>query len=120
MKRVSRTLRILLAAGLVLAPAALVLRAPAAQAQQGFRTVNGEVTDKGGAAVKGAVVHLKDSKSMAQRTYITAEDGQYKFAQLSTSSDYEIWAEAAGNKSGSKSISSFDNKNSATINLKMP
>jgi surface antigen len=119
MNRLTRTFRLLLAAALLLAPAAFILRSAPAAAQQNFRTVSGEVTDKGGAALKGAVVHLKDTKSMSQRTYITAEDGQYKFAQLSTNTDYEIWADFNGSKSDSKSISSFDNKNAATINLKV-
>jgi Carboxypeptidase regulatory-like domain len=123
MNRLARHLspvhRVFLAAGLLLTPAALVLGAVPAHAQQTYRTVNGQVTDKGGAPVKGAVVHLKETKSLAMRSYITAEDGQYKFAQLSTNADYEVWADSEGKKSDSKSISSFDNKSSATINLKV-
>jgi hypothetical protein len=123
MNRLSRHLspvhRLLLAAGLLVTPAALVLGAASAHAQQTYRTVNGQVTDKGGAPVKGAVVHLKETKSLAMRSYITAEDGQYKFAQLSTNADYEVWADSEGKKSDNKSISSFDNKSSATINLKV-
>jgi surface antigen len=120
MNCLSRTFRVILAVAIALAPASLLLHSTPAHAQQSFRVVTGEVTDKSGAAVKGAVVHLKDTKSLSQRSYITAEDGQYKFAQLSTSTDYEIWAEASGKKSDSKSISSFDNKTAISINLKMP
>ena len=119
MTRFSHIARSWIAAILFAAPLLLVPAVSAAHAQQSFRTVNGQVTDKGGAAVKGAVVHLKDTKSLSQRSYITAEDGQYKFAQLSTGTDYEIWADASGEKSPSKSISSFDNKSAVTINLKM-
>jgi hypothetical protein len=123
MNRLSNSLtpvhRLLLAVGLFLAPAALVPGAATAHAQQAYRTVNGQVTDKGGAPLKGAVVHLKETKSLAMRSYITAEDGQYKFAQLSTNADYEVWADSDGKKSDSKSISSFDNKSAATINLKV-
>jgi hypothetical protein len=119
MNYLSRTFRVVLAASLAFAPAALVVSAIPAHAQQAFRTVNGQVTDKGGAPVKGAVVHLKDTKSLAMRSYITADDGQYKFAQLSTSVDYEVWADSEGKKSDNKSISSFDNKSAATVNLKV-
>jgi hypothetical protein len=109
------------AATLLLAPALLTFHANPAHAQQAaVRSVSGDVTDKAGAAVKGAVVHLKDTKSLSQRSYITAEDGQFKFGQLSTNTDYEIWADLNGNKSPSKSISSFDNKNAVSVSLKMP
>ena len=121
MKRMLRTLRTALAAAALITPATLLLHTADARAQAvTFRTVTGDVATKGGAKVKGAVVHLKDTKSLAQRSYITAEDGQFKFAQLSTGTDYEIWADIGGEKSPVKTISSFDNKNALTIALKMP
>lgn len=121
MKRIAHTLRIALAAAALLAPAALVLHTTQARAQAAtFRSVTGDVTSKDGAKVKGAVVHLKDTKSLSQRSYITADDGQFKFAQLSTGTDYEIWADTNGEKSAVKTISSFENKNAVTISLKMP
>jgi hypothetical protein len=120
MKRIALTLRTALAAAALLAPATLVLHTTHAQAQAAtFRSVTGDVTSKSGAKVKGAVVHLKDTKSLSQRSYITADDGQFKFAQLSTGTDYEIWADINGDKSAVKTISSFDNKNALTISLKM-
>jgi hypothetical protein len=120
MKRIARTLRTALAAAALLAPATLLLHTAEALGQVAtFRSVTGDVTNKGGAKVKGAVVHLKDTKSLSQRSYITAEDGQFKFGQLSTGTDYEIWADIDGDKSAVKTISSFDNKNAVSISLKM-
>jgi len=98
--------------------AALVTTA-SAQRPTTTRTVDGAVTSKAGGPVKGAVVHLKDTRSLAQKSYITADDGTYRFAQLSGNTDYEIWAEADGKKSSTKSISSFDSKNAFTIALKV-
>ncbi len=80
--------------------------------------MDGTVTLKGGAPVKGAVVHLKDTRSLSQKSYITAEDGLYHFAQLSGSTDYEVWADSDGKKTPVKNISSFDTKNAFTIVLK--
>lgn len=97
---------------------ATTLSAPALAQRVQQRTVDGTVTS-GGAPVKGAVVHLKDTRTLAQKSYITAADGTYRFAQLSSTADYEVWADSDGKKSSIKSISSFDTKPAFTIDLKM-
>ncbi len=113
-------LSLLLQTGLLITPASM-LPVHAAYAQTpNFRTVAGTVTDKGGGKVKGAVVHLKDTRSLAQRTFITAEDGSFRFAQLSTTSDYDVWADLDGKKTAIKTVSSFDTKKSVDVGLKMP
>ncbi|MEK6397061.1 MAG: carboxypeptidase-like regulatory domain-containing protein [Terriglobus sp.] len=98
----------------------MLVSTPAHAQAAATRSITGTVTDKSGTAVKGAVVHLKDTRALSQRSYITAEDGQFRFAQLSTSTDYEVWADLNGQKTDKKSISSFDNKASQSITLKMP
>lgn len=119
-----RIVRNLLACSLLCVPVALATHSTTAHAQAATatatRSVTGEVVDKSGAKVKGAVVHLKDTRALSQRSYITAEDGQFRFAQLSTSTDYELWATSGDAKTDSKSISSFDNKKVASITLKLP
>ena len=113
-------LRYTLAAGLLLTPTVVLLHGAPAAAQKAAaaRTLDGTVSSKGG-PVKGAVVHLKDTRSLAQKSFITAADGVYHFAQLSSGTDYEVWAEADGKKSSVKNISSFDTKNSFNIGLKV-
>jgi hypothetical protein len=83
------------------------------------RTVQGKVTDKGEAALNGAVVYLKDDHTLSVKSFISEPDGGYRFGQLSSGTDYEIWAESNGKKSPTKTISSFDSKNSFQINLKI-
>ena len=68
----------------------------------------------------GAVVHLKDTRSLAQRSYITTDDGTFRFGQLSGSTDYEVWATLNDRKTSSKSISSFDTKKEVDVSLKLP
>jgi hypothetical protein len=92
---------------------------PAAHAQQQQRVVSGKVVDAENAPIKGAVVYLKDSRSLAVKSFFSDDQGGYRFGQLSQNTDYEVWAENNGKKSGVKTISSFDNKSQFFINLKI-
>ena len=105
--------------GLTLIAIAVAIPVPFAHAQAAqARTLDGKVVSDG-QPVKGAVVHLKDTRTLSQKSYITAEDGSYRFAQLSGTSDYEVWAESNGKKSSVKTISSFDTKPSFNYVLKI-
>jgi Carboxypeptidase regulatory-like domain len=83
------------------------------------RVVQGKVVDGANAPIKGAVVYLKDSRSLAVKSFFSDDQGEYRFGQLSQNSDYQLWAENSGKKSAVKTISSFDNKNQFFINLKI-
>ncbi|MGI4758119.1 MAG: carboxypeptidase-like regulatory domain-containing protein [Janthinobacterium lividum] len=110
-----------LALFLALPVTAALVEPPVLQAQaDAMRNLTGDVTNKAGNKVKGAVVHLKDTRSLAQRSYITAEDGVFRFGQLSSTADYEVWADLNGKKTPSKTISSFDSKKAVDLSLKLP
>lgn len=83
------------------------------------RVVQGKVMDKSDAPLQGAVVYLKDGHSLAVKSFISGDQGDYRFGQLAQNTDYEIWAESNGKKSPVKTISSFDSKNQFFINLKI-
>ncbi len=83
------------------------------------RTVQGIVTDSSNKPVSGAVVQLKDTKSLQIRSFYSKEDGAYHFAGLSANTDYEISASREGATSGTKTLSSFDSHKTATVNLKL-
>jgi hypothetical protein len=100
----------------------LAVSGPALFAQQrgnGQRVVQGKVFDADNAPIKGAVVYLKDGRSLSVKSFFSDDEGGYRFGQLSQNTDYEIWAENNGKKSSVKTISSFDSKNQFNINLKI-
>jgi hypothetical protein len=83
------------------------------------RSVQGKVFDPGDDAVKGAVVQLKDVKTLRVRSYITLEDGSYQFHGLNTDTDYELKATHEGRESRTRRLSVYDSRKKATIDLKL-
>lgn len=83
------------------------------------RTLQGQVMKDSEAPLPGAVVYLKNTKTMGVRSFISDDKGYYRFTSLSPNVDYEVHAEYRGTKSETKTLSSFDSRTTATINLKM-
>ncbi|HEX4022827.1 MAG TPA: carboxypeptidase-like regulatory domain-containing protein [Acidobacteriaceae bacterium] len=79
--------------------------------------VQGRISDMTGRPLSGAIVYLKDVRTLDVKSYITEKDGEYRFEQLSSNDDYKLWAEMDEKKSQVRTISSFDPKNSFLINL---
>ncbi len=86
---------------------------------ENVRSVKGTVTDANGNAVVGAVVQLKNKKSLQIRSFITKEKGEYFFTGLSSDVDYEVKAESNGASSSSRNISLFDTEKIAIRDLKL-
>ena len=102
---------------LLLVPAAAVFAQK--KGEPTTRSVRGVVTDAGDAPVAGAVVQLENTKTQQIRSYITKEDGVYSFFELNTDTDYKLRAEFKGASSSSKTLSSFDSRKQAVVNLKL-
>jgi len=83
------------------------------------RSVQGVVTGPDEKVVSGAVVQLKNTKTMQIRSFITQENGSYYFHELSPDADYELRADYHGASSSVKPLSSFDSRKEAIINLKL-
>jgi Carboxypeptidase regulatory-like domain len=81
------------------------------------RSLSGIVTDADGNPVPGAVVQLKNLKTLQVRSYIAREKGDYHFNGLGTDTDYEVKAEWNGRGSATRTLSSFDSHPEAVINL---
>lgn len=89
----------------------------AAKEKDQSRIMIGQVTDNAEAPISGAVVYLKNTKTLAVKTYITDDKGEYRFHALSPNADYEVYAEYQSVRSKTKSLSSFDSRAEVTINL---
>jgi hypothetical protein len=83
------------------------------------RVIQGVVRDANGAPVSGAIVLLKDTKTLQIRSYITQADGAYHFFGLSTDVNYQVRAQSNDMTSPSKLVSVFDSKKFIKVNLKL-
>ena len=119
------TNRILGRVGVIAAAAMMLLVVSPAFAQKdkedktNQRSVTGLVTDKAENPIDGAVVQLKDLKTLQIRSFITKANGEYHFYSLSTDTDYELKADSQGKSSNTRTLSSFDSRKQAQMNLKV-
>jgi len=88
-------------------------------AQTTQKVVQGRVVGAGDKPQSGAIVYLKNDKTNDIKSFISTNDGSYRFGQLSPDIDYEVWAEYQGKKSPIKTVSSFDSKKILSYELKV-
>lgn len=84
-----------------------------------LRTVRGLVMDKSDSAIANAVVFLRNLRTNQVRSYISENDGRYRFSGLDPNADYEIHAEKDGAKSATRTVSSFDSRKEIVLDLKI-
>ena|SRR5947207_2761533 len=117
----NRLIRIL-ALGLVAALATSAISAqifprPKNDKENQLRTLDGVVMGKGDVPLPGAVVYLKNTKTLAVKSYYAGDDGLYRFNALAPNTDYEVFAEYKGKRCDPKTMSSFDSRPNVRINL---
>jgi len=83
------------------------------------RLLVGKVLDRQDNPLPNAVVYLTNNRTRAVKTYIVGPDGAYRFPALTTSVDYEVYAQYEGGKSDVKSVSQFDDRSQVYIDLKI-
>ena len=102
----------------------LVLAAPAPQfgrssKEDKTRLLTGKVLDSGENPLPNAVVYLTNTHTRSVKTYIVGPDGAYRFPALQPSIDYEVYAQYNNRKSGTKTVSQFDDRSQVYISLKI-
>jgi hypothetical protein len=83
------------------------------------RPVQGHVTGADGKPIVGAVVQLKNTRTLQVRSYITRDQGSYFFSGLNKDIDYEVKAQFNGKTSVTRTLSSFDTKTEPVLNLEI-
>ena len=83
------------------------------------RSLQGQVVDPDDKPAVGAVVQLKDTRTLQVRSFITQQNGEYRFSGLRADTDYEIKADFNGMTSDNKRLSNFDQRKIATVNIKL-
>ena len=83
------------------------------------RLLTGKVLDGGDNPLPNAVVYLTNSQTRAVKTYIVGPDGAYRFPALQPTVDYEVYAQYNNRKSGTKTVSQFDDRQQVYISLKV-
>lgn len=90
-----------------------------AQSGDGLRAVEGTVMDSSGTPVNGAIVQLKDMKTLQIRSFITRENGAFVFQGIKRSVEYELKAKHQNRESKPRLLTIFDDRQRATIDLKL-
>jgi hypothetical protein len=103
---------------------ALLVCAPALVAQSKkkeptVRSVTGVVRTTEDKLAVGAVVQLTDTKTKQVRSFYTQEHGDYSFRGLSPDIEYELVATFEGATSSTKTLSVYDSRKEAVIDLKL-
>ena len=87
--------------------------------QDKTRLLTGKVLDSGDSPLPNAVVYLTNTRTRAVKTYIVGPDGAYRFPALQPTIDYEVYAQYKNHKSGTKTVSQFDDRQQVYITLKI-
>jgi Carboxypeptidase regulatory-like domain len=81
------------------------------------KTLQGRVLGVDDAPLSGAIVYLQDGKTNSIRSFFSTANGSYRFGQLSSDTDYQVWAKYKNEKSGTRTISSYDSRKNLVIDL---
>jgi hypothetical protein len=109
-----------IAAALIVCGVLLAAGAPAlAQDDRPTRSVKGLVTDEQENPIEGAVVQIKNTKTLQVKSFITDRDGSYYFHGLDTNVDYQLKARLGEAMSRTRTVSTFDDRKEVVYNFEL-
>jgi len=83
------------------------------------RDLVGQVTLPDESPATGAVVKLKNLRTLEVHSFITQADGKYAFQNLNVKIDYEVRADFKDMTSGTRKLLMYDTRLDPVINLKL-
>lgn len=83
------------------------------------RTIEGTVLNPDDQPVTGAVVQLKNQRTLQVRSYITKEGGKFGFYSLDPNTDFAVRAEADGLSSPWRNVSVFDSRKKILLTIRL-
>jgi hypothetical protein len=84
-----------------------------------LRSAMGVVVDAQDQPASGAVVQLKDMRTLQVRSFITQADGAFHFSGLRPDIDYQVTAKSGDMTAAPRTLSIFDSRKEAIINFKL-
>jgi hypothetical protein len=87
--------------------------------QDKTRLLTGKVLDSSDSPLTNAVVYLTNTHTRTVKTYIVGPEGTFRFPALLPTVDYEVYAQFENRKSGTKTVSQFDDRQQVYISLKI-
>ena len=84
-----------------------------------LKSLTGTVIGEGETPLAQSVVYLKNMKTLAVKSFIADDAGTFRFYALSPNTDYQVYAEYNGQRSGTKTVSAFDSKTKVEMVLKI-
>ena len=79
----------------------------------------GLVIDGRGRPISGAVVKLKNLITLNVRSFITGDDGQYRFPRVYSEMDYALRARFGDHWSKSKTVTRFEMRDAVRVDLRI-
>ena len=83
------------------------------------KTLIGTVVGESDVPLPQSVVYLKNMKTLGVKSFIADDGGVFRFYGLSPNTDFQVYAEYNGQRSGTKTVSSFDSKTKVEMTLKI-
>ncbi len=83
------------------------------------RSVKGAVTTESEDPVDGAIVQLKNTRTLQVKSFITDAQGKFYFHGLDPNVDYKLQARADGMESRVRTVSTFDDRAEIVYNLEL-
>lgn len=89
------------------------------RAEANLRSVQGLVVDAANNPAAGAVVQLKEMRTLQVRSFITQNDGSYRFFNVKMDTDYQLTVKHRESTAGPRNLTIFDTRKEAIINFKL-